>query len=62
VWASYLSPFYLDEFNTMIVWGRNIAISLKVHPTHVYQLMANEKGIVHWKVSVGQVFFNFLLA
>ena len=26
---------------------------LKAHRKHIYQILANEKGIAHWKVSVG---------
>ena len=26
---------------------------LRAHRRHIYQLLANEKGIAHWKVSVG---------
>ena len=31
---------------------------LRAHRKHVYQLLANEKGIVHWKVSVGYGLFQ----
>jgi Fuc2NAc and GlcNAc transferase len=30
--------------------GENL---IKAHRRHIYQLLANEKGIPHWKVSVG---------
>jgi Fuc2NAc and GlcNAc transferase len=30
--------------------GENL---LKAHRKHIYQLLANEKGIAHWQVSVG---------
>jgi len=51
--ASFLFPFYADEFNTMIVRIRNGENLLKAHHRHIYQLLANEKGIAHWKVSFG---------
>ena len=33
-----------------IINGDNL---LKAHRKHIYQLLANEKGISHWKVSFG---------
>lgn len=30
--------------------GENL---LRPHRRHIYQLLANEKGIAHWKVSLG---------
>jgi Fuc2NAc and GlcNAc transferase len=54
VWrASFLFPFYADELNTMLVRIRNGEKLLRPHRRHIYQLLANEKGIPHWKVSVG---------
>jgi UDP-N-acetylmuramyl pentapeptide phosphotransferase/UDP-N-acetylglucosamine-1-phosphate transferase len=44
-------PFYADELTTMAVRlrsGENLAQS---HRRHLYQLMANELGIAHWKIS-----------
>jgi len=37
----------------MTVRIRNGENLLKAHRKHIYQLLANEKGIAHWKVSVG---------
>lgn len=51
--ASFLFPFYADELNTMMVRLRNGEDLLRAHRKHIYQLLANEKGIPHWKVSVG---------
>ena len=50
---SFLLPFYVDELTTMAVRirdGENLTVA---HRRHVYQLLANEKGIAHWKVSMG---------
>jgi Fuc2NAc and GlcNAc transferase len=50
---SFLLPFYVDELTTMTVRvrdGENLTVA---HRRHVYQLLANEKGIAHWKVSMG---------
>jgi Fuc2NAc and GlcNAc transferase len=51
--ASFLFPFYADELTTMAVRlkdGENLTLA---HRRHLYQLLANEKQVPHWKVSVG---------
>jgi Fuc2NAc and GlcNAc transferase len=47
------SRFRADELNTGMVRIRNGENLLKAHRKHIYQLLANEKGIAHWKISVG---------
>ena len=51
--VSFLFPFYADECHTMVVRMRNGENLLQAHRRHIYQLLANEKGIAHWKVSLG---------
>jgi len=51
--SSFLFPFYADELITMMARIRNGENLLRPHRKHIYQLLANEKGIPHWKVSVG---------
>ena len=51
--ASFLFPFYADELTTMIVRVRDHDKLTQAHRKHFYQLLANEKRIAHWKVSVG---------
>ena len=53
VLCSFLFPFYADELTTEYVRLRDGESLLKPHRRHVYQLLANEMGIAHWKVSVG---------
>jgi len=53
VMCSFLFPFYADELTTEYVRLRNGENLLTPHRRHVYQLLANEMGIAHWKVSVG---------
>jgi Fuc2NAc and GlcNAc transferase len=51
--VSFLFPFYADELTTMAVrirGGENLA---RAHRRHLYQLLANEGGIAHWKVALG---------
>ena len=51
--VSFLFPFYADELTTMVVRLRNKEKLFQAHRRHLYQLLANEKGFAHWKVSVG---------
>ena len=51
--CAFLFPFYADELTTEFVRLRDGENLLKPHRRHVYQLLANEMGIDHWKVSVG---------
>jgi Fuc2NAc and GlcNAc transferase len=53
VMAGFLAPFYFDEIYTMIVRIRHKDILVKPHRKHIYQLLANEGGIGHWKISLG---------
>jgi len=51
--VSFFLPFYADEITTMGVRlkrGEDLALP---HRRHVYQLLANEWGIAHWKISAG---------
>jgi UDP-N-acetylmuramyl pentapeptide phosphotransferase/UDP-N-acetylglucosamine-1-phosphate transferase len=51
--ASLLSTFYADEWVTMAVRVRDGENLLRPHRRHLYQLLANELGIEHWKISAG---------
>jgi UDP-N-acetylmuramyl pentapeptide phosphotransferase/UDP-N-acetylglucosamine-1-phosphate transferase len=51
--AGFLFTFYADEFVTMFVRLKDGENLLKAHRRHFYQILANEIGIAHWKVSVG---------
>jgi Fuc2NAc and GlcNAc transferase len=51
VFVSFLFPFYVDEAVTVVerLWrGESL---LAPHRRHLYQFLANERGIAHWKVS-----------
>ena len=56
--AAFLFPFYVDELTTVAVRLRDGENLTRPHRRHYYQLLANEKGIVHWKVSVGYGVFQ----
>lgn len=51
--AAFLFPFYADELTTMAVRIRDGENLLRAHRRHLYQLLANEKGVSQWKVSAG---------
>jgi Fuc2NAc and GlcNAc transferase len=59
--AAFLFPFYADELTTMVVRLRDGESLLNPHRRHLYQLLANEYGIPHWKVSVGYGFTQLLI-
>lgn len=50
--VAFLFPFYADELTTMAVRIRDGDKLTEAHRKHVYQLLANEFGIDHWKVSL----------
>jgi Fuc2NAc and GlcNAc transferase len=59
--TSFLFPFYADELTTMIVRlhaGENLT---QPHRRHLYQLLANERQIPHWRISAGYGFFQLLV-
>ena len=56
--ASFLFPFYVDELTTVMVRLKDGETLTKPHRRHYYQLLANEKGVAHWKVSVGYGVFQ----
>ncbi|MGC8495188.1 MAG: UDP-N-acetylmuramyl pentapeptide phosphotransferase [Syntrophobacteraceae bacterium] len=49
--ASFLSTFYADELSTMAVRIKGGENLLRAHREHLYQLLANEYGIAHWRIS-----------
>ncbi len=51
--AACLFPFYADELTTTIVRVRDGERLSQPHRRHLYQLLANEMGIDHWKISIG---------
>jgi Fuc2NAc and GlcNAc transferase len=59
--TSFLFPFYADELTTMIVRLRAGENLTQPHRRHVYQLLANERRIPHWRISSGYGFFQLLV-
>jgi len=50
--VSFLFPFYADELMTMAIRIRDRENLFEPHRRHLYQFLANEMHISHWKVSV----------
>lgn len=51
--AGFMFPFYADELSTMIIRIRAGQNLLKPHRRHLYQIMVNQRGYAHWRVSLG---------
>jgi Fuc2NAc and GlcNAc transferase len=49
--SALLFPFYADELTTMTVRIQDHENLTQSHRRHLYQLLVNEFGIVHWKIS-----------
>ncbi|MDA3791456.1 MAG: UDP-N-acetylmuramyl pentapeptide phosphotransferase, partial [Desulfobacula sp.] len=52
VMSGFIALFYLDELSTMIIRMKNGDSLVIAHRKHIYQLLANEVGISHWKISL----------
>jgi UDP-N-acetylmuramyl pentapeptide phosphotransferase/UDP-N-acetylglucosamine-1-phosphate transferase len=50
--TALLFPFYADEMTTMAVRLQDHENLTHSHRRHLYQLLVNELGIVHWKISI----------
>jgi len=50
--TAFLFPFYVDELTTMWVRFRDGEKLSEPHRRHLYQLLANEYRLPHWKVSL----------
>lgn len=59
--TSFLFPFYADELTTMLVRLREGQDLMQPHRKHFYQLLANEKEVPHWKVSITYGCFQTLV-
>ncbi|MDD5476023.1 MAG: hypothetical protein PHU03_05870, partial [Syntrophales bacterium] len=51
--TALLFPFYADALTTLYVRFRAGENLFEPHRRHLYQLLANEFGIAHWKVTIG---------
>lgn len=51
--CGFLSTFYADALVTLYVRKRDGEKLSQAHRRHIYQLLANQMKIPHWKVSIG---------
>ena len=61
VMAGFIFPFYLDELFSMVIRIKNGDSLIIAHRNHLYQLLANEIGISHWKVSLCYGFAQLII-
>jgi Fuc2NAc and GlcNAc transferase len=59
--SSFLFPFYADELSTMALRLKNRENLIQAHRRHLYQLLANEGGITHWKITLGYGLFQVVI-
>jgi UDP-N-acetylmuramyl pentapeptide phosphotransferase/UDP-N-acetylglucosamine-1-phosphate transferase len=59
--VGFLFPFYADELTTMMIRIKDGDKLSHPHRRHLYQLLANECEIPHWKVSLGYGLFQLLI-
>ena len=59
--SGFLFLFYLDELTTMAIRLKNGESLIKAHRKHFYQLLANEMGKAHWKISLGYGIFQLMI-
>jgi len=59
--SAFLFPFYADELTTMYVRLRDRESLTRPHRRHLYQVLANESGMPHWKVAVGYGLLQLLI-
>lgn len=50
--AAMLFPFYADELTTMAVRRQDHEDISQSHRRHLYQILVNERGIAHWKITL----------
>lgn len=59
--TSFLLPFYADELTTLFVRLKDGDKLIRPHRKHLYQLLTNEYGILHWKVSLSYGAFQLIV-
>jgi len=51
--AGCLFPFYADALSTLFVRWRDGETLHQAHRRHLYQILANQRRMAHWKISTG---------
>ena len=58
VLSAFMFPFYADELTTTYIRLKGREDLFQPHRSHIYQLLANEISIPHWKISVSYGFLQ----
>jgi len=58
---SFLFPFYADELITIMLRLKNNENLTTAHRRHLYQILANEYDISHWKISTAYGLFQLMI-
>jgi len=61
VMSGFLATFYFDELFTMVIRIRNGDSLIKAHRKHIYQLLANELSVSHWKIALSYGVIQFII-
>ncbi|MBF0480277.1 MAG: UDP-N-acetylmuramyl pentapeptide phosphotransferase [Desulfovibrionaceae bacterium] len=56
--AAFFFPFYADATTTILVRRRDGERLTMAHRRHLYQLLANQGAVAHWKVAAGYGLFQ----
>jgi Fuc2NAc and GlcNAc transferase len=59
--ASFLFPFFMDELNTVLIRIRSRERLTKPHRRHIYQILVNQRGLSHSRVSLYYGFVQILV-
>jgi Fuc2NAc and GlcNAc transferase len=59
--AAFFCPFYADAVTTILVRKRDGERLTAPHRRHLYQLLANQGGVAHWKVAAGYGLFQLVV-
>jgi Fuc2NAc and GlcNAc transferase len=59
--SAFLFPIYMDELATMTTRLRDKENLFSPHRRHLYQILANEGGIDHWKISLAYGIFQLMV-
>lgn len=61
VMTGFLFMFYFDELFTMVNRLRSGESLITAHRKHIYQVLANELGFCHWKISMAYGFLQIII-
>jgi Fuc2NAc and GlcNAc transferase len=56
--AAFFFPLFADTATTILIRMRDQEPLTQAHRRHLYQLLANEGGVAHWKISAGYGLFQ----